>query len=616
MTNIVIRILGLTWPRFIKSSWDVYSIVAVFGTFISTLLVLAMPDSVTANLVQKLFLVSIALLLIPRNNQLDQLFKTAAASLPLIVNLMATWFVLFLVFAIAMTQAFSLTRFGANETVNINLRNVPKAMILLFRMSVGEGWNQIMKDFASVRPPFCVEGNIYNSDCGSASWAYFLFVAWNILSMYIFVNLFISLIYESFSYVYQYSSGLSIISREDIRRFKEAWAVVDPDGTGYINKDALPKLLRELSGVFEMRIYEGDYSVKRLIDDCSKTPRESTFSTISHQQVSREIDLAKLNARLSTLPVAEIRRRRIRLQQFYEEVIVSSERDRGIAFNSLLMILAHYKVINDNKSLRLNEFLRRRARLQRVDEAVRRQIVIGFFDTCYWRRYFRMYQARQRAGRMQSVPQLMVPEIYVEDQDSIDGGGGHSRNASVDGYGFHGSGASTPHSSDASGMATPPPRNSIQISPVASPPSMTPQHLTPQHTGSDGHGHPAYRFPSPPPGGAWAIHGRRPSLDVPHLELSPGMSATAAATTTAPPLPGVDGNSSDGGLSADGGRSRANSAVSVQGVLDALDASAWGESIRRSFSTRRPGQQPSRRGRSDTAGGSGGDGSEDPGGRV
>src|ERR1700749_4838714 len=129
MINIVIRILGLTWPRFIKSSWDVYSIVAVFGTFISTLLVLAMPDSVTANLVQKLFLVSIALLLIPRNNQLDQLFKTAAASLPLIVNLMATWFVLFLVFAIAMTQAFSLTRFGTNQNDNVNLRNVPKAMI-------------------------------------------------------------------------------------------------------------------------------------------------------------------------------------------------------------------------------------------------------------------------------------------------------------------------------------------------------------------------------------------------------------------------------------------------------------------------------------------------------
>jgi hypothetical protein len=37
---------------------------------------------------------------------------------------------------------------------------------------------------------------------------------------------------------------------------------------------------------------------------------------------------------------------------FYEEVVVSADPDKGIAFNALLMILAHHKVINDNKSLR------------------------------------------------------------------------------------------------------------------------------------------------------------------------------------------------------------------------------------------------------------------------
>ena len=40
------------------------------------------------------------------------------------------------------------------------------------------------------------------------------------------------------------------------------------------------------------------------------------------------------------------------MNMFYEEVLVSADPDRGISFNTLLMILAHYKVINDNKSLR------------------------------------------------------------------------------------------------------------------------------------------------------------------------------------------------------------------------------------------------------------------------
>lgn len=195
-----------------------YSFFSIVGTFVVSIVFIvnyvkyggSEVNTVWLTL-HKLFLVSIVLLLIPRNNQLDQLFKTAAASLTAIVNLLATWFVLFLVFAIAMTQTFGLTRFNSNETNNVNFRSVPKALILLFRMSTGEGWNQIMQDFATVVPPLCTEGpNFLDSDCGSSDWAKALFIAWNILSMYIFVNMFISLIFESFSYVYQRHSGSTL----------------------------------------------------------------------------------------------------------------------------------------------------------------------------------------------------------------------------------------------------------------------------------------------------------------------------------------------------------------------------------------------------------------------
>lgn len=242
--NIFIRIFGLTWARFRRSAWDLYSVFSVTGTFVTTALLLSDFNQRDYVQLHKLFLVSIALLLIPRNNQLDQLFKTAAASVTQIANLLATWFVLFLVYAIAMTQTFGLTRFGENEAGNINLRTVPKALILLFRMSSGEGWNQNMVDFASIEPPFCTVGeHYYDGDCGSSGWARALFISWNLLSMYIFMNLFVSLIYESFSYVYQRSSGLSVISREEIRRFKQAWAEFDPSGSGFISKEKFPRLL-------------------------------------------------------------------------------------------------------------------------------------------------------------------------------------------------------------------------------------------------------------------------------------------------------------------------------------------------------------------------------------
>ena len=259
IANLVIRMIGLGWHRFSRSSWDVYSLLAVPGTFISTLLQFAKPGTQAIMMLTKLFLVSITLLLIPRNNQLDQLFKTAAASLTAIGNLIATWFVLFLAYAIAMNQAFGLTKYGGEESNNINFRDVPRALVLLFRTSCGEGWNELMEDFATMEPPVCsYNDEFFLDDCGSAAWARSLFISWNIISMYIFVSLFVSLIFESFSYVYQRSSGLYVVSREEIRRFKQAWATFDPDGTGFITKEQFPRLLGVSSSkVFSLATYYG-----------------------------------------------------------------------------------------------------------------------------------------------------------------------------------------------------------------------------------------------------------------------------------------------------------------------------------------------------------------------
>jgi hypothetical protein len=353
MANIVIRIIGLSWSRFRRSSWDLYSLLSVSGTFITTILLLARYDSVTYYQLHKLFLVSIALLLIPRNNSLDQLFKTAAASLTSILNLLATWCILFLVYAIAMTQTFGLTRFGSQGTNNLNFRDVPRALIVLFRMSVGEGWNQIMEDYATIQPPLCVEGStFFDSDCGSDAWARTLFISWNIVSMYIFVSLFVSLIYESFSYVYQRSSGHDIVNRDETRRFKQAWATFDPEGTGYITKEEFPRLLGELSGVFAMRIYDEEDSVHRILEDVQVQAPGSRAASIATTTGAMGIDLRKLNARIAQIDGKKVRERRYRYNIFYEEVMVSADPERGISFTSVLMILAHYNIISDNKSLK------------------------------------------------------------------------------------------------------------------------------------------------------------------------------------------------------------------------------------------------------------------------
>ncbi|KAI2616587.1 Ion transport protein-domain-containing protein [Hypoxylon sp. NC1633] len=419
IANIVIRVVGLGWKRFRRSSWDVFSLISVLGAFVTSVLLFTKHDNQTFIQLHKYFLVSIVLLLIPRNDALDQLFKTAAASLTTIVNLLATWLVFFFVFAIALTQTFSLTRFGENEDVNINFRTVPNALILLFRMSVGEGWNQIMEDYAGIESPLCVNDveDFFNSDCGSLNWARCLFIAWNLISMYIFVNLFISLIYESFSYVYQRSSGMAHIDRDEIRRFKEAWRSVDPAGSGFISKEAFPRLLGELSGIFEMRIYDSEDSVRQILEDIRSDETPMRHSSIATASNLGGVNIQRLNERLAQIDVRKVQERRRRFNIFYEEVMVSADPVQGISFTTVLMIMAHYKIISDSKSLRLEEFLRRRARLQRVEEEVRRRVVVSFFDTVYWSRKFKRHMEKKRSARMTAIPQLDVPDIFVDDED-------------------------------------------------------------------------------------------------------------------------------------------------------------------------------------------------------
>ena len=109
---------------------------------------------------------------------------------------------------------------------------------------------------------------------------------------------------------------------------------------------------QELSGVFEMRIYDGDFSVRNILEECRHKPTRAAPLAFDGAADRPVVDLDLLNQRLAELPVAEIRMRRRRMNTFYEEVLVSADPDRGIEFNTLLMILAHHKVINDNKSLR------------------------------------------------------------------------------------------------------------------------------------------------------------------------------------------------------------------------------------------------------------------------
>lgn len=161
----------------------------------------------------------------------------------MILSLLILWFALFLFFGILYVEVFGLTRWESAETHNENYTSLGRALVMLAFMSTGYGFythivfqsadtvlaakggistcttsecdkvacasSFIYGVTSTVAYPRCTNSSPEDpdSDCGSPGWAYFLFIAWNVLSMvshypwskytliiqigqYIFVNMF------------------------------------------------------------------------------------------------------------------------------------------------------------------------------------------------------------------------------------------------------------------------------------------------------------------------------------------------------------------------------------------------------------------------------------------
>ena len=265
---------------------------------------------------------------------------------------------------------------------------------------------------------------------------------------------------------------------------------------------------------------------------------------------------------------------------FYQEALLSADLDRGISFTSCLMILAHYNVINDTKSLRLEEFLRRRARLQRVHETIRRNVVIAWFDMMYWsKRLRRIRAARKGSGdsKLSGPLQINVPEIFIDnpDDNSVD-----ESSASTEPHDFIiGSSSGAPRQSPRAGHGASAggPSRSPNLSSLGALPRLDTMMISPRSSTSQGR--PSFE--------ASPIDNNSPNL-TPTRQRSMDTSYHGAAAAV-PRLSTSSPTTPTAGHSRAQSRDEDNGALQPQSMMQSFDNSAWGESLWRSFSIlRRP----------------------------
>ncbi|KAG9101606.1 calcium channel protein [Ceratobasidium sp. 370] len=413
--DIIVRLSGLGWRSFKANGWNLFDIVVVTGNLATSIPIVFGSTGFAIEQLQKLFLVSIAFKLVQKSDNLNQLFKTSIASLPAIFNLFMFWLILFVFFAIVFVEVFALTRWDTAENHNQNYSSFGNALLMLAFMSTGEGWNQYMHDF-TVQYPRCQNSSPEepDSDCGSTAWAYFLFIAWNILSMYIFVNMFTGVVVENFSYVFQLSGEMSI-TREEMRAFKKVWGEFDPDRTGYIPRSKLVAFFSKLRGAFEVRLYSEELSPRGLVQATKMNHPLIYRSTITGEDIPVPLNMRRLNAILNGVDYAQVRARRQTYNRLLHEARIVAEEPRGISFTNMLLLLAHYKLINDEEALTVVESHRRKITTNHVTELMNLDRVRSTLKMVYHRRNYLQIREQLEAERR---ARSGVPAIVVEDLPS------------------------------------------------------------------------------------------------------------------------------------------------------------------------------------------------------
>ncbi|CAD6887851.1 unnamed protein product [Tilletia laevis] len=453
--DIVVRMYGIGLRSFVDTWWNLYDLAVVAGTLATTIPLLRPGVGSQVNVqFQKIFLTGIAFKLVQKSDSLNQLFKLAIASLPSILNLFLLWLTFFLVFAIMLVEVFGLTKWGPSETYSKNFSTLIGSLLFLSMMSTGEGWNSYMHDY-TLQDPACTPSlNYLDTDCGSTGWAYGLFIGWNVVSMYIFLNMFTGTVVENFSYIFQVGGKMSL-SRAQIRGFKKAWAQFDPDRTGYVTRDKFVPFFRSLNGVLDVKAYPADGTVQSLLKASSgsnfpsspsksgailspfsrlrggspgatsplKSPDRKTFkwppSPVSPMGLVVEgVDMKKLRQALSALNRSEIRRRKDRFNRLYHDALLQDEDGKGLSFTNMLILLARYKLIDESQSLEVEELIERRLQMERVDDSINLERVRGVMRMVYLRHRF--LAIRTAANTTLEVPGGRSPSHMLPTDDPFD----------------------------------------------------------------------------------------------------------------------------------------------------------------------------------------------------
>lgn len=179
-----------------------------------------------------------------------QLLVALIISLPALLNVGTLLFLVIFIYAIIGMSTFGHVKKQKNLDDTVNFETFGRSMMLLFRLSTGAGWNDILESLM-LRDPDCDPdyGGFPNGNCGYPVGAVIYLVSYIFIVFLIIVNMYIAIILEN---VNRAQEGGLVIKKEDLDSYYEKWASFVTDGKQYLLVDQVSDFVAHLNEPFKI----------------------------------------------------------------------------------------------------------------------------------------------------------------------------------------------------------------------------------------------------------------------------------------------------------------------------------------------------------------------------
>jgi len=248
LVECILKLGAFRFKNYFRDPWNAFDFFIVAGSLVDLGLASINPDSDASIGFLRLFRVARLVKLLNKDEGIRTLLWTFLKSfqaLPWVAVLIA---LVFFIYGVVGMQIFG--RIALDDDTNIhrnnNFQSFGWAMLLLFRCSTGEAWQEIMLSCIKHPDVRCDE----NSDdagapggCGS-NFAYIYFITFFVLCAFLVLNLFVAVIMDNFDYL---TRDWSILGPHHLGEFVTLWSEYDPDAKGRIKHVDVVTLLRKIS---------------------------------------------------------------------------------------------------------------------------------------------------------------------------------------------------------------------------------------------------------------------------------------------------------------------------------------------------------------------------------